>query len=82
MTNKTGNIVGIASALIYTIFHNRGNFNYFLDYLPQRLGSFVGALLIPLIISSIIYLFTQKNFGKVFGITSLIVYILSSLGNL
>jgi len=82
MTNRVGYILGIVSAIIYTLFHNKINLDYILDFLPQILGAFVGALLIPSFISGIIYIFSRKNFGKIFGISSLIVHVISSFGNI
>ena len=82
MTNKTGYIIGIVSALIYTLLHNNFNTNYLLNSLPQILGAFIGALSVPAIISGIIFIFAKKDFGKIFGITCIIVHIFSAFGNI
>lgn len=75
MKNKIGFLLGILSAITYTLIHSGLNL-----YLPALLGSIVGAILIPLIISGLIFLFKRKNFGYVFGITSIITHVVSSLG--
>jgi len=78
MSNKLGYILGFSSAIIYTIIIYGINFNYILDFVAYLLG----ALVIPAIIAGLISLFSKgKNFGKVFGITCIILYVLSGIGN-
>ena len=77
MTNKTGYILGFISAIIYVILLYGIDTNYLLDFLAY----FLGALLIPAIIAGLISLFSKNNFGKIFGITCIIIHILSGLGN-
>lgn len=77
MTNKTGFILGLISAIIYVVILYGIDISQPLDFLAY----FLGALLIPAIIAGLIYLFSRKNFGKTFGITCIILDILSILGN-
>ncbi|PKQ46872.1 hypothetical protein [Confluentibacter flavum] len=78
MTNKTGYILGIISALIYVLVIYGIDTNHLLDFLVYLLG----ALLIPLIIAGFISLFSKNNFGKIFGITCIIIHLLSGIGGL
>ncbi|MFD2726281.1 hypothetical protein [Hyunsoonleella rubra] len=77
MSNRTGYIMGICCALVYNIFIYGIDSNYILDFF----ASFLGSLLIPVIISGLISLFVKKSFGKIFGITCLIVFALGAIGS-
>lgn len=78
MNNKTGYILGLVSALVYTLI-NHGDSNKLLDFV----ASFVGVLIIPLIITYIISLiFKNIELGKIFGISSIIIHIIASIGKL
>lgn len=75
-TNKQGYILAITIAIIYA-FISQENFDFY-----TFLGSIIGALLINTILSGFISIFWKfKNFGKVIGITSLIVCIMAFFGN-
>ena len=75
-TNKQGYILAIVIAIIYA-FISQENFDFY-----AFLGSVIGALLINTILSGIISVFWKfKNFGKVIGITSLIVCSMAFFGN-
>ena len=75
-TNKQGYILAIVIAVIYA-FISQENFDFYVF-----LGSVIGALLINTILSGIISVFWKfKNFGKVIGITSLIVCLMAFFGN-
>lgn len=75
-TNKQGYILAIIIAIIYA-FISEENFDFY-----TFLGSIIGALLINTILSGIISVFWKfKNFGKVIGITSLIVCLMAFFGN-
>ena len=43
----------------------------FLDMIPELLGSFVGIMILPIIGSSLLYLFTKKDFWRYFFIFQL-----------
>jgi hypothetical protein len=78
MSNKLGYILGFASAFIYTLVVNGINFNDIIYFV----GSLLGALTIPAVIAVLISIFLKgKNFGKVFGITCLILHLLAGYGN-
>lgn len=75
-TNKQGYVLAIIIAVIYA-FISQENFDFY-----AFLGSVIGALLINTILSGIISVFWKfKNFGKVIGITSLIVCLMAFFGN-
>ncbi|MEL0457290.1 hypothetical protein WJN01_13710 [Flavobacteriaceae bacterium SZ-1-7] len=76
MTNKTGYILGLISAIIYVLVLYGIDTNHILDFFAYLLG----ALLIPAIIAGLISLFSKNNFGKIFGFTCIIIHILSGLG--
>ena len=79
MNNKTGYVLGFLSTVIYVIVAEGVRFNDFLGFIAVSLG----AALIPAIIAGLIAIFTKgRNFGKVFGITCVAVYISAFLGNL
>ncbi|WP_193700398.1 hypothetical protein [Tenacibaculum piscium] len=75
MTNKKGIILGIVSAILYVLLSNGfGSLtNFFIDI--------IAASIIPLIISGLITIFRKNNFGKIFGISSIVIQILSLIGN-
>lgn len=78
MSNKTGYIIGFLCTIVYTIIQYGINFNRLLDFFAYLLGT----LLFPAIIAGLITLFSKKkNFGKVFGITCIIVCIVAGMGN-
>jgi membrane-bound metal-dependent hydrolase YbcI (DUF457 family) len=78
MSNKLGYILGLSSAIIYTIVIYGFDLNYILDFV----ASLLGALLFPAIIAGLISIFSKgKNFGKVFGITCIILHLLAGFGN-
>lgn len=78
MNNKTGYILGLVSALVYTLI-NHGNSNKLIDFV----ASFVGVLIIPLIITYIISLiFKNIELGKIFGIASIVIHIIATIGKL
>lgn len=77
MDNKQGYMLGVFSGIIYTFVANKDSFEI-IGFIAQL----IGVLLIPLIISYFIVLFSKsKKFGKVFGITTLIVVSIGLLGN-
>jgi len=77
MDNKQGYMLGVFSGIIYTFVANKDSFEI-IGFIAQL----IGVLLIPLIISYFIVLFSKsKKFGKVFGITTLIVISIGLLGN-
>ncbi len=78
MKNKTGYILGLVSAFVYTLL-NYGDSNTFINFI----ASFVGALIIPLTLTYIISLFLKNlELGKIFGIASIIIHILATVGKL
>jgi hypothetical protein len=78
MNYKLGYILGLLSTIIYTITTNGINFSHLLSFIAAILG----ALLIPATIAGLISLFAKgKNYGKVFGITCIVVHIMAYLGN-
>lgn len=78
MNYKTGYILGLVSTLVYTLI-NHGDSNKLIDFI----ASFVGALIIPLIITYVIsLLFKNIELGKIFGITSIVIHIIATIGKL
>ncbi|AUS06896.1 hypothetical protein [Pseudotamlana carrageenivorans] len=77
MTNKTGYILGLISAIIYVIII----YGFSTNRLSDFLASLLGALLIPAIVAGLISLFSKNNFGKIFAITCVIIHVISGLGN-
>ncbi len=78
MNNKTGFILGLVSGIIYTLI-NYGNFFRFLDFI----FAFIGALIIPLIFTFLISLFSKSlASGRTFGIMSIAIHIIATIGNL
>lgn len=76
--NKLGYIIGFLSAIIYTIYKNGFRF----DELLYFISGLLGALILPVIIAFIITSLKKDfKFGKVFGITCLILYTLSTIGS-
>jgi uncharacterized BrkB/YihY/UPF0761 family membrane protein len=75
-TNRQGFIIALIIAVIYAFISNE-NFDFY-----SFLGGVFGTLLVCVILSGIISVFWKfKNFGKVIGITSLIVCLMAFLGN-
>lgn len=73
--NQKGVILGLIFALIYSIIRNGFDF-------ASIIGGAFGILVISAIITSLISAFWKfKNFGKIFGIISLILSIISFLGS-
>lgn len=71
-------IIGLISGIIYTIIENKSQFEFF-DFL----GKLVGAMLIPVIISFLISIFSKNyEFGKNFGIISIVIHVMGILGQL
>ncbi len=77
MTNKTGYILGLISAIVYVLAIYGIDTNHILDFF----ACLFGVLLIPTVIAGLISLFSKNNFGKIFGITCLIICMLSGLGS-
>ena len=78
MNSKTGYILGLVSGIIYTLINYGSNFR-FLDFI----ATLIGALIIPLILTFLISLFSKSlEFGKTFGIISIAIHIIATIGNL
>lgn len=78
MSNIQGFILGLSSAIIYTLIIYDFNSNY---YISGFFGSLIGVLLIPSLIAGLISIFSKgKNFGKTFGVTCVIFYIIIGIG--
>lgn len=78
MNNKTGYILGLVSGIIYTLINYGSNFR-FLDFI----AALIGALIIPLILTFLISVFSKSlEFGKTFGIISIAIHIIATIGNL
>ena len=74
--DKHGYYLAVITASIYAIFIQE----YFDLYI--FLGSFIGVLILNIFLSGLITVFRKfKNFGKVLGITSVIICSLALLGN-
>jgi hypothetical protein len=75
-TDKQGYILALIIAFIYA-FASKQSFDFI-----SLLGSVAGVLLVTILLSGIITVFWKfKNFGKVIGITSVIICSLELLGN-
>lgn len=75
-TDKHGYYLAVTTASIYAFFIRE----YFDVYI--FLGSFIGVLILNTFLSGLITVFRKfKNFGKVLGITSVIICSLALLGN-
>ncbi len=75
-TDKQGYILALIIAFIYAFISNE-NFDVYIF-----LGSFIGVLILNTFLSGLITVFRKfKNFGKVLGITSVIICSLAFLGN-
>jgi hypothetical protein len=75
-TDKQGYILALIITFIYAFISNE-NFDVYIF-----LGSFIGVLILNTFLSGLITVFRKfKNFGKVLGITSVIICLLAFLGN-
>jgi hypothetical protein len=75
-TDKHGYYIAVTTASIYAFFIRE----YFDVYI--FLGSFIGVLILNTFLSGLITVFRKfKNFGKVLGITSIVICLLALLGN-
>lgn len=76
--NTNGLILGFGSAFIYTKF----KFDIDTVGMFSFVTSLIGVALVPLVLSVIFSAFAKfKNFGKVFGITSLICFLIAGIGS-
>ena len=75
MTNKTAYSIAILSNLIYTLIANglEKNILYFL-------ATMVGGMVIPFVLTKLI-VWDKNKFPRAFAIVSIILYVLSIIGN-
>jgi uncharacterized membrane protein HdeD (DUF308 family) len=79
MSNKQGFILGFSSAIIYTLILFDFNSYY---YISGFFAYLIGALIVPSLIAGIISIFSKgKNFGKTFGMTCVIFYLIIGIGS-
>jgi|694.fasta_scaffold152139_3 hypothetical protein len=73
--NTNGYVIGFLAISIYTLLDDN------VEGLVSFFATLIGVLLIPLILSGLIFLFDRSiNFGKIFGITSIIIVTISFIG--
>jgi uncharacterized membrane protein HdeD (DUF308 family) len=78
MNNRTGYILGLISGIIYTLINYGSNFRI-MDFI----ATLIGALIIPLILTYLISLFSKTlEFGRTFGIISIVIHIIATIGKL
>lgn len=79
MSNKQGYILGFSSAILYTLIFYQFDSYY---YISAFFVFLIAVLSIPTIIAGLISIFLKgKKFGKIFGITCIIIHLISGIGN-